>query len=158
MALRERVYNLHLEPCGYVYRQLLAFLSSRAQSAILVVREESRLEESGRAVLNDLRPQLIREEARGAWPGTQLLRHTATVYTYSVSQSAIDTLSKAVEGLYSWVEPAYPQDLCFLRTSGTPTLTTIAHQRLAYLQLTDDEFKVMCAKVPGIRTGLGSNT
>lgn len=144
------VYDLLEEPRGSTYRELLAFLAPHAQTALLVVRDQEILQQSAQGILDELHPHLLKEEARGEWPGTRLMGHTATVYIYSVDQSIVDTLSDAVEGLYCWEGPDRPEDLCLLRSDDSPILVTIAHEHDAYLELTKDEFQKIRLAIPDL--------
>jgi len=82
------------------------------------------------------------------WPGTNLIKHQASLYSYRVDNNLRRTLKSVASGLFDWIHPALPEDPCFFRPDGTVILTTIAHERDAYLTLTDAESSVLSISAP----------
>ncbi len=128
-----------MEPRGEAYRQLLDFCHARCARVSLVVREMQWLSDAGVEILERLRPHQISVNELSEWPGTKLLADTASVYQYQASPRLLPSLRSAASGLYDWVHPERPEDLCFIRKDGTPMLVSISHERDAYLELTSDE-------------------
>jgi hypothetical protein len=131
-------YSVVEEPRGDSYRALLRFLKLTCNAVILVVRAPERLSSAAREVVNRLDRSLIGSAESGQWPGTTLARHTARVYTYAFDDHCLEVIRSSVEGLYDWVGPDRPEDLCILR-GDAPCLTSISHERTAYLDLTPSE-------------------
>lgn len=96
-------------------------------------------------------PHLRERRMVSEWPGTQLIGHEAELRQYFVTPSLVAALAGAVDRLYAWQEPDFPEDLCLYRDDGSPWLATIAHESDAYLTLHDDELDEVLKKVPGLR-------
>ena len=98
--------------------------------ALLVVRGGMRLDPSGERVLARLDPFVRRREKARSWPGTQLVGrgHNATVMRYRFGKEVVGILIDAADGLFDWTQPELPEDLCLMRSKGSPWLTTIAHE------------------------------
>jgi len=59
-------------------------------------------------------------------------------------------LKTEAHGLYDWVQPNRPEDLCFLRSDETPWLATIAHEKDAYFELSGEEKQRLTKALPNI--------
>src|SRR5207237_8929750 len=57
----------------------------------------------------------------------------------SCLNEGVGVLTSACAGLYDWVEPRLPEDPCLLRADGILWLVTIAHERDAYMRLSETE-------------------
>lgn len=147
------VFDILAEPRGAAYRALIRWCASRSSTALLVVRDGDALRATAANMLNRLAPALRNAETTQEWPGTVLLSPNdfAAVYRYNLNPPMLDVLTSAVDGLYEWTEPRQPEDLCFLREDGTAILTTIAHERDAYLSLTPDEARALRQAVPELK-------
>ena len=132
-------YVFTREPTGAAYVDLLELCGSSAATASLVIRHGSRLKPDADAVMKRLRQFQTSREERSEWPGTQLIGHTATVYSYRVDEAFVGALRASANGLYQWQHPHLPEDLAFLRSDDRPVLSSIAHERDAYLELTEKE-------------------
>jgi len=75
----------------------------------------------------------------------------ATIYRFRLCNESAQLL-KAVDSLYAWQHPEFPEDLCLLRPDGTPWLVTIAHEKDAFLELTAVERLKILSELPGILT------
>ncbi|HYZ85841.1 MAG TPA: hypothetical protein VE621_15630 [Bryobacteraceae bacterium] len=84
------------------------------------------------------------------WPGTMLIDHTATVFTFRLAPRVIESLLHKASGLFDWLSPALPEDLCFFRFDGDPWLTTISHERVGALDLTDSELIALREGIPNL--------
>ncbi len=133
-----REYRLVREPKGRVYRGLLNVVPEYCPEFLLVQREQLKLGPAGVALLRALHPYRVHHERRSTWPGTELIGHFAHVHRFRAEGGAIQILKDAVSSLYAWLTPL-PEDLCFLRADGDALLTTIAHEREGWMNLSDDE-------------------
>ena len=147
MTLRA-TYDLRAEPTGSAYRELVAAAQECCSAALLVVRPGVALAATALAALDRLRPWLVNAEPRAVWPGTRLLSGTATVHRYRFGEETATVLAEAAGGLFDWVQPALPEDLCLLRPDGAAWLVTIAHERDGYLVLTAAERAALVARIP----------
>ena len=139
-----------------LYRGLIAAGSRRGLTALLVVRDGARLGPAGRELLTALGPALIAETVSNEWPGTRLLSGTATLRRFQLNAASAALLTDAAESLYDWVQPALPEDLCFLRPDGTPWIVTIAHERDAYFELSLAEQQELLTELPQLAAHISS--
>jgi hypothetical protein len=134
------VYTLTSEPSGAIYHDLIAHGAQICARAQLVMRRTIGAAAEATSVLRELSEFLLEERAVSAWPGTRLLfSHTAQLFTYRLSSQCADILTSSVNALFEWVQPNRPEDLSLLFPDGTPWLTTIAHERDAYLSMTEEQ-------------------
>lgn len=145
-------YSLGREPRDKNYRDLLEFCASRAPAALLVVREVDWLDEAAIHLLERLRLFQTAVQERSEWPGTRLLNDTATVYQYVVQTELVTVLQSVAHGLYDWRQPQRPEDLCFVRATGTPLLVSIAHEHDGYLDLDGPDEELLRSKYPSLTT------
>jgi hypothetical protein len=143
-------YTLPTEPVDRRYDGLLRVGAHSCGEAWLVVRPELLVSENAQRVLGRLRPFLIAAEARESWPGTRLVGHTAAVHRYRLTATVLGILRGEARRLYAWVQPHLPEDLALVSPDGTPWLTTISHERDAYLRLTTDEHHRLLSVVPDL--------
>ncbi|MFE4714383.1 hypothetical protein ACFRAM_26380 [Paenibacillus sp. NPDC056722] len=104
-------------------------------------RDQMSLDPSGIELLEQLKPFLKEKKREDHWPGTRLFGHYADIYYFHCCAEATKILLSYSSGLYSWVQPKVPDDLCFLR-NGEPWLMNTAHEGNSYLD-TDVEEEVM---------------
>lgn len=143
-------YDIVGNPSGLTYRALLQASLPFCTSVTVAARPSLGLNATGRNVISQLAPFLTREYEASSWPGTRLLRGTATVYQFRLTGQVVDAMSQTSDSLFSWIQPDLPEDPCFLRASGEPWLVTISHEHDAYLDLTEDETNYVRANVPGL--------
>lgn len=99
--------------------------------------------------LERLRSWRLSHAEVSAWPGTRLLG-SATLYVHRCAPSPASTLLELSDGLFEWVEPLLPEDLCFMAPSRRALLVNIAHEREAYLDLTAAEEGELQAESPSV--------
>jgi hypothetical protein len=142
-------FDVPIEDQAEVHALLLRFgASAGLPECSLVVRDEDDLDQSARRVLFDLLPFLVSSGPASEWPGTQLIGHTATVMKYAFETRMAEVMIESAATLYDWEEPRMPEDPCLLRQDGSPWLTTIAHERIAYLTLSPEERLALLATIP----------
>jgi hypothetical protein len=143
-------YTIVKEPRGVLYGALLDHALGACTKALLVLREDLGLEEQGRRCLEALGPFVTAVEDKSSWPGTELSGHTAKVYSFRYDRASAEILPSFSEGLYDWVQPGLPEDLCLLREDGQPWLVTIAHESDAFLRLTEREAATALSRLSGL--------
>ncbi len=149
MTIRE-TWDLLDEPAPAEYQSLLALATRYCREFSLVVQASPPLGVSGRAVLDRLRPFLVAERSASEWPGTQLLDGVATVYRFRLTLESAELLGRCSPGLFSWIQPDLPEDLCLFRSDSTPWLVTIGHERDAYFVISPDEREILVQEIPGL--------
>lgn len=144
------IFDIVSEPVGDIYRQLLSKCREYSSTAILVLRDPNDLSPLASALLNRIQPWCVSKEKRSEWPGTIMKNFLATVYTYRLDPALVTELQTVATGLYQWIQPELPEDPCLLRPDGTPTLVTIAHERDAYLIMSQQEVDGLLSEIPGL--------
>jgi hypothetical protein len=135
------VIDIVAEPEGQTYVDLLDFAASRCESFSLVWRKQFELEQSAHQVAESLKPFLISDVRTDEWFGTKLIGHEAIVRQYRTAGASIELLYSS-NGLYSWLEPKFPEDLTFYSSGNAGWLASLSHERDAWFldeSLTLDE-------------------
>ena len=100
------------EPTGDVYSRLIDFAAS-VSSEFLVVEREHETGGRGDRFLDVVIEHHIRTAARGAWPGTELIGHTATVFVFRSTTKAAGVIKRLASGLYDWGNcQSVPEETC----------------------------------------------
>jgi hypothetical protein len=144
------LYRLLREPQGDAYRTLLAYSLGRCDLLQLVVRPTIDLDGRAQDVLSRLSPFSISSTEQSEWPGTQLWKATATVHRFRWCSDAMDILIDAEDGLFSWVQPGLPEDLCLLRPDGSIWLATTAHEHDGWFCMSSSEMMDMKEAIPSL--------
>ncbi len=134
-----KTYDLVDEPVGDDYRALLVCARPRCDTAVLSVDTSREMGPSGLEVLGRLAPSL-RSEAVSA--GVRRLR-------YELSGACIEVLGTA-PGLFAWMQPDRPENLCLLRPDGSPWIVSIAGDRIGYVELSPFEKLLLGRAAPGV--------
>ena len=149
--MQREIYVVTKQPVDQVYHELIQYGQKVCDTALVVVRPSLGLEPSAVALLDHLEQFLMKKQEQAEWPGTELFgREKATVYYFHLKPECAKLLVGAVDGLYKWLQPERPEDLCLLRSDGTAWLTCIAHEKDAYFELTTEELETLLKAVPGI--------
>jgi hypothetical protein len=153
MAHILRRFTITKEPRGLLYRNLLTFALPLCNQLVMVVREPDKLSDYWRAVQSKLKPFLIEQTKANEWPGTQC-RAKVDLFRYRFEAASAGIFARAAHRLYEWVEPRLPEDLSLLRPDDRPWLVVIAHERDAYIDMTDEEMLELTAKLPNLQLKL----
>jgi len=143
-------FTLQGDVTGDELRTLLEVLGTMARIALLVVREDLGLSDRASAVLAELDPFLVRKSRGSCWPGTALIGDDALLLEYEFNTPCRLALLRYSNGLFSWQQPASPEDLCLLRSDGSVLMGTVAHERDAFFELTDAEAAVLWDAMPNL--------
>lgn len=117
---------------GETYRALVHLAMEVCDTFILVKRDQMELEPEGYDLLERLQPYFIEIKKADHWPGTRLFGHYADIHHFHCSPDAAELLLAYSTGLYSWVQPRVPDDLCFLKGQ-EPWLVNTAHEHMSSL-------------------------
>jgi hypothetical protein len=148
MSDTPQTLDFKASPSGPTYTALLECSLRFATRLMLVVRASIPLDASANELLNDLKDYLLSTEDRSKWPGTQLLQGRAQVYTFRLNEQVLSILSKAANGLFEWQQPGLPEDPALLREDGSPWLTTISHERDAFVTMSLEELAELKEECP----------
>jgi hypothetical protein len=124
-----------------VYRRLIELAVNRASFAYVVVRADGIGDSGVLSALEILRPEEIGQRSVTEWPGTRLLSaEPAMLVQYRCSTGLPPLLFGLTTGLYDWRHPRLPEDLGFVRADDSVWLASIAHERDAFMKMSDDEW------------------
>ena len=137
------------EPRREAYRALIDALAGCSKTVLLVAREQLTLSAEAEQVFRQLLPFRQRQVRTTQWPGTELIGHFALVNYYPVSLEVTEIVKTAVEGLYEWTQPKCPEDICLLGHDDEPTLTTISHEKDAWVSLSPEAMERVRQEVGG---------
>jgi len=98
-----------------------------------------RWSENAQSAVRAFQPWLVEERQSSEWPGTRTAAGPARLLIYRFDSGLADRLSTLARRLCQWESPELPEDLCLFRSSGEPWLGSIAHERDAWLALTENE-------------------
>jgi hypothetical protein len=145
------IFDIEVEPTGDDYSGLLSAGAQICDSFGCVIRPGEPLLGSVADMLTALGPFLISDEMMSEWPGTRLLgkNDKARVLRYLLNGLTLDTLDAASDRLYAWEHPRLPEDL-FLERGSVPWLTSIAHERAAFITMTSEEANALRSRLPSI--------
>ena len=125
------VFDIMSEPKAQTYIDLLNFAAARCESFSLVWACQGRFESSAYEIKHALKPFLLSNLRTDEWPGTKLIGHEAIVRRYRVSDKSVKVLHRA-GSLYSWLQPALPEDLAFYTSGERVWLASISHEHQAW--------------------------
>ena len=146
-----KVYTLTHELRGELYMAVLALAERYYCQALLVIRQSEPLSSIADSVLATLRTYEIHREMAAEWPGTVLHSGKAMVIWYKLVPESRAVLVEVTDGLYGWLHPNLPEDLCLIRPGGDPWLVSIAHEKDSYFELSDEEYDDLVKTIPSIK-------
>jgi len=95
---------------------------------------DSAVERATKALLGN---RMVDHFRATAWPGTQLMRHTAKVFVARFDAELMLGMSKQEDDLFQWTRRSpkrLPEDIClFRRGSDHPVLVSVTHENDAYI-------------------------
>jgi len=113
----------------------------------LLVRQDHLWSARALETFRRLEPFLITSRRSNSWPGTTVgtVDQPSTpgplVLEYQLVPVSLQILTSRAKGLYDWTAPELPEDLALLRPDTSVWLGSIAHERDAWLELTEPEWK-----------------
>jgi len=138
MSERYMIYALARPWTLQDYTVLLDTAASFCDSLILVSRTPLSLE--GEDLLRSLAPFLVNKYRAVVWPGTRLIgSETAEINKFHLTHGSLAVLRFTAHSLWDWLGPRYPEDLSFLRRSGSPWFVSITHEHDAFFKLVGKE-------------------
>lgn len=133
--------RFYTDPKGEAYERLIDFLIERTDKFVLTGwNEPSRHKKRYVEVIRKLKPFLLEQcsmEEMQAKSGANYSE--GTYYVYQCCTEAGSVLKEAVNGLYDWLQPDMPEDLCFWDADGADYLYTIAHENMCGIQMSESE-------------------
>lgn len=139
-----KTYSLLAEPRDTEYRALLDSALPRCDTAVFLIAE-TQLNNVGRALVQQL---------QRFWKTRQNLENherwgKIALYRYDFCHDSAAILKEA-NGLYAWMPPQVPANLCLLRNDGGPWLISSAAENEAYVELTPFEKLLLGRAAPAL--------
>jgi hypothetical protein len=146
--MERSAYLFQQEPRGPAYYEVLDSSLTRCETALLVVRDDA---DKQRAI-EALAPHLSYEGRASYWPAQRsAARHVQTVLHYDITPALVDVLKSMTDRLYAWDWLSeLPEDLSLLRPDGSHYLASSAHEREAWMWLTEDEKLQLDVEAPAL--------
>ena len=144
------MYSFDFEPRGAEYADLLRSAPAYCDSALLVVRDDIKLDDFGISFLRSVERNSLSKKESHEWPGTILFEGSATVFRLRLDEHLSRRMTAAVDGLFDWKQPHLPEDLCLLRPNEDPWLISISHEHEAYLDINEREYRELKAVYPDL--------
>ena len=144
------IYNLLAEPIHGTYEKLIWFSLRYCDKFQYVVPHHINQNRSVQEIIKKFEKFQISIKEKSEWPGTKLLRGTATVYQYVLNEESTILLIDSNNSLYSWVQPDFPEDLCLIRTDNTSWFVSTTYERDGYFELAPDEMSELEELIPGL--------
>lgn len=154
MSSKRTTYDFLVEPRGEMLSALLrASVEIARFFGVIVASQEDRLSYAATRLMTGLQPYLVRVEEVHAWPGSQLMpghRFKHKQYLYRLDHESVELLAGAVDGLFDWVNPDFPDDPHLLRADESVVMGSITTEDDAWLELSEDELIMLVDAVPGL--------
>lgn len=144
------VIEFKSEPKGQRYKSLINLAFEICDHFIFVVRDGLGLGDKGKKIIKELEPALIEIKDQSKWPGTEIIGGTVKVYYYKTDMRIKNILINEIEGLYSWMQPNYPEDLCFLRKERKEWLINTCHEKECFILCDNYEELQKINKIKGL--------
>jgi len=141
----------------------VALLSSSTRwcDRFLLVRQDYPWSARALETFKKLEPFLITAKQSSSWPGTTVVDTVSEpptpgplVLEYQLVPVSLQIPTTSAKGLYEWIEPQLPEDLALLRPDSSVWLGSIGHERDAWLELTEPEWKELQQIQPRIAATL----
>lgn len=151
--------RFYTDPKGEAYKRLIDFVVERTEQFVLSEMDPA-TENRKRYVelMRKLEPFLIEQctmEQMQRKSGSNYSE--GTYYIYRCCKDAGCVLKEAANGLYDWLQPNMPEDLCFWDANGADYLYTIAHEEMCGIRMNEEEAIQLADLIPGLFIELDSH-
>jgi hypothetical protein len=133
-----KIVNVSQKHMKFLAMDATSIVANFCDKFSVIVRDEYNGSINLSEYLKSLSPFLIKEERTSTWAGNGLGDQIATIRIYKVCEQTLALLNKPVS-LFDFVEPMYPEDVCFYREDGSTFLITSAEEQDLYFTLEDHE-------------------
>lgn len=151
--------KFYTDPKGEAYDRLIDFVIERTDKFVL----SERYPPTGNGkryvdLMRKLEPFLLEKCSMEEMQGKSGSNYSeGTYYIYRSCNEAGSVLKEAVNGLYDWLQPNMPEDLCFWDANGADYLYTIAHEEICGIRLNEEEANQLADLIPGLFIELESH-
>ncbi|NEW07435.1 leucine-rich repeat domain-containing protein [Paenibacillus sp. SYP-B3998] len=142
------IYN---DPKGEAYTRLIDYAIQHASMFVLVDRNDDP-RAAYQHILEQLKPFLVKQQSCESLMRKLEVAYTyeGTVYFYRCSPQSGVILKSVANRLFDWRHPGLPEDLSFLDAEGRDWLITIAHEKIARIQIDEEEAQRLSGEVKGL--------
>jgi hypothetical protein len=133
------------------YRRLIDYAISH--SAAFVIRGTPAKGSPFAEVFRRLKPFLLEVCSFDVLVGRNEFAYTYTegdYYFYKCCTESGDVLKEVSDSLFSWRHPLLPEDLSFVDTEGNDFLVNIAHEKIGYIRIDEEEAEALANEIPGL--------
>lgn len=123
-----KIIDCKKELCDSSIFELFELATAYAPIGLFVVRNGLEFNSNCDLFLNKMKPFIISEESVREWPGTELLDGVAKIFKFRVSKDAVEVFCSLVTRLSDFIQPNFPEDLCFLREDNSAFFVSITHE------------------------------
>lgn len=114
------------------YQALLKWSLEKCAKFSLVWRASLPFNKKAINIERKLKPYFITEIKANEWPGTKIYGPANNIVRfYKLTPDSIEIL-KVAGGIYSWIAPAFPEDLAFYNSEGRPWFASVAHEKMSF--------------------------
>lgn len=134
-------YWVASEPRGPALKDLLNYCAAVGSQCSLVDQfpHSKKGQEARERFLIAVKPHLLGIDDVSKWPGSSLTKGTVPLWRFSIDAGLLDLLVAQSKGLYDFQAPKLPEDLAVYRADGSVLLGSVAHEHMAWMNLTTDE-------------------
>ena len=129
------------------YNALIDYAAEYCTKCSFVVQPQLLSNEKMQSFMYNMEQYLLSRFESDVWPGTNIFGK-ALVYVYSYEPHVITILKNVSRGFVDWQQPNNPEDMAIYRPDGSVWLGSIAHERVAWLSLSDDELGILHYSLP----------
>jgi Leucine-rich repeat (LRR) protein len=142
--------EIYDNPKDEAYRSLIDYAVKKCTKFVLVEVKDISSSSNVKKVLTALEPYIINKIRSNKWPGTRSGSNNNLVYTYEFNEKSARILKEAANSLFSWAQPNLPEDLSFITEDGKEWLVNIAHEKIATLEIDEEEAKLLSNSINGL--------
>ncbi|GIW85425.1 MAG: hypothetical protein KatS3mg107_1085 [Gemmataceae bacterium] len=143
-------YDILEEPRDDIYSRILNYAYRHCDYISFVIRFDLGLDPGGHKFLIHTKENIKRIDIVSEWPGTNLIDQVAIIVYLNFTESVLKEILNHTTGLYQWVQPSLPEDLCLYRCDN-PWLASIAHERLSWLNIYPEELNDILVAIPELK-------
>lgn len=124
------------------YQLLLDYALEWCTKCSFVTRFDLGSSENMQLFISKMENYLLSKYETDIWPGTHILVY-ALIRVYSYEQKVVTVLKHVSNLIYDWQQPDIPEDMCIYRSDGSVWLGSIAHEKVAWLNLSKTELDLL---------------
>jgi hypothetical protein len=123
--------NILKEPRNKKYRYLIQYAFKKCESFVFAMQNDVLTYYGEPTILKMLKPYKINELKAIFYPQIDYYNEDTVFYFYKCNEDTKSIIMNAVNGLYEWRYPNFPEDLTFIDNKGEVWLSSISHEDMA---------------------------